>query len=232
MASEFKSVNSLDHIEPLVNDFRKFLQQEGLPWSSQPDQPDHHVDLHALFTELAALKTEVKRESRQVKEATSQFGSLFDTLRDNNQQLSRELDQRQAQQAGSLFASRQPMLVEIIELRERLELTLHALKNHRPYWFEKWLNRGDLFRQDMGKGLEITLRRVDKILSDHDIEPLSCLGQPLDPHTMRAVKVKYHQESTADVVIAVIRRGYSHHGEVVRLAEVVVNRHRENTPSR
>ena len=40
---------------------------------------------------MAALKNDVRLESRQLKVALEKFGELFDSLREGNQQLTREL---------------------------------------------------------------------------------------------------------------------------------------------
>ena len=48
-------------------------------------------DLFTLLSELAALRNEVKIESRQVKAALDQFGELFDLLRDAHRRLQDDL---------------------------------------------------------------------------------------------------------------------------------------------
>ena len=52
--------------------------------------------------ELAALKNEVKLESRQVKTALEQFRELFDTLQRANTRLGEELNQQREREANTL----------------------------------------------------------------------------------------------------------------------------------
>jgi molecular chaperone GrpE len=218
-------------VEQLVDQFRAFLQQED---SQQPDSQDEspdNVTLFTLFTELAALKTEVKRESRQVKEAVTQFGTVFDTLKDNNQLLSRELEQRQTQKNQTLFASQESILVDVIDLYDRLGVTLHTLETYKPSWLERRLKRDLAFRQNIVQGLRMTRRRVGKILARHDIESVPCVGKPLDPHRMRAVKIHHDKQQTDGIVVGVVRRGYVRRGEVIRLAEVIVNQNKAERKS-
>lgn len=213
-------------IEPLVDQFRTFLQQEGVQQSAFPDESQDSVTLFTLFTELAALKAEVKRESRQVKDAMTQFGTLFDTLQSSNKLLSRELEQRQEQKTQTLFASQQSILIDVIDLYERLGLTLRTLEAYKPSWLERRMKRDLAFRQNTVKGLAMTRRRVAKILARHDIESVSCMGKTLDPHSMRAIKVHHNKQQADGIVVGVVRRGYIRRGEILRLAEVVVNKNK------
>ena len=45
-----------------------------------PDEPGPTTDLYALFVEMAGLRSEVRTESRLVKEALDQFRGVFETL--------------------------------------------------------------------------------------------------------------------------------------------------------
>lgn len=231
MAEELQTDNGDNHqiehqIEQLVDQFQIFLQlEDSQPVDSLDGSPDG-VTLFTLFTELAGLKAEVKRESRQVKEAMTQFGALFDTLKDSNQSLSRELKQRQLQKAQTLFVSQQPILVDVIDLYDRLGATLHRLETHQPSWLERRLKRDLAFRLNTVQGLAMTRRRVGKILARHDIESLPCMGRPLDPRRMCAVKIHHNKQQADGIVVGVIRRGYIRRGEVLRLAEVIVNKNR------
>ena len=76
---------------------------------------DSKIDLFALFTELAALKNEVKRESRQVKDALDQFRQVFSSLEERNQAVTRELES--CRKARSLDQQRaiQPLLIGLLE---------------------------------------------------------------------------------------------------------------------
>ena len=49
-----------------------------------PEDPAPATDLYSLFVEMAGLRTEVRTESRMVKEALDQFRGVFDTLRAND----------------------------------------------------------------------------------------------------------------------------------------------------
>lgn len=206
----------------LLAQFSEFLQQDDSSSALQTEAPP--VTLFNLFTELAALKSEVKRESMQVKEAVGTFGSLLDTLKNSNQQLSTELEQRQQQQQQMAFGYQIPVFKEIFDLYDSVERSLESLVNYKPSWWEKRSKKGRAFREQTIKGLEITLRRLQKMLSHYAIEPIECVGVALNPRTMKAVKVVERKKQANGIVLAEIRRGYHRYGDTLRLAEVVVNK--------
>ncbi|OQY48555.1 MAG: hypothetical protein B6247_24935 [Candidatus Parabeggiatoa sp. nov. 2] len=59
--------------EKLITQFSAYLD------SYQVNEETQQTDLFSLFTELAALRNEVKLESRQVKNALDLFKETFDT---------------------------------------------------------------------------------------------------------------------------------------------------------
>jgi len=66
--------------EQLLDRFRAYLDKlpEATPVESA--ETDRRTDLYSLFAELAALKNEVRLESRQVKTALDEFRAVFETL--------------------------------------------------------------------------------------------------------------------------------------------------------
>lgn len=207
----------------LITQFSEFLQQHDTSPETDTDE-QASVTLFSLFTELAALKNEVKRESMQVKEAVGTFGGLLDTLKNSNQQLSTELEQRQKQQKQTAFAYQIPVLEELFDLYDSVERTLESLMSYKPSWWERRSKKGSTFREQTIEGLEITLRRLQKTLNHYSIEPIECVGVPLNPRTMKVVKVMESEKQDNGLVLAEIRKGYIRYGETLRLAEVAVNK--------
>lgn len=219
--------------EPLVAQFREFLQQQDTQvlinsqandQANSQDKEQPPVTLFNLFTELAALKNEVKRESMQVKDAVGTFSGLLDTLKNTNQQLSTELEQRKQQQKQTVFAYQLPVFEEIFDLYESVDRARESLANYQPSWWEKNSKKGSAFREQTIEGLEITLRRLEKTLDRYGVEAILCVGVSLNPRTMKAVKVAEDEKQANGMVLEEIRKGYIRYGEVLRLVEVVVNR--------
>ena len=122
----------------LVERFRAYLDE------ADPDAPidddAEPTDLYTIFVELAALKSEVKLESRQVKSALDEFKNIFDLLQHNHQRLDEALQNERARQEEREKALLRPLLLDLLELHDRLAASLQALRQHKPSRLA-WLSR-------------------------------------------------------------------------------------------
>ncbi|TVR65377.1 MAG: nucleotide exchange factor GrpE [Candidatus Competibacteraceae bacterium] len=215
--------------ERLLDRFRAYLDDAPEPDSNDEAgaAAERRTDLYSLFAELAALKNEVRLESRQVKTALDEFKSVFSTLHASQNQLTGELDRTRAALPEQRKAGLRPVLLELLELRDRLEAGLQALQNHRPSLLGRLGGRELALIRAVTQGQDISLRRLEQILSAQQVVALAALGQPLDPHTMRAAEVEHRAEIANGVVTEELRKGYLWQDELLRLAEVKVNRQPE-----
>jgi molecular chaperone GrpE len=216
--------------EQLLERFRAYLDQIPDATVSEPGEADRRTDLYSLFGELAALKTEVRLESRQVKTAFDEFRAVFEMLQASQTQLGGELDRTRAALPEQRRAALKPLLLELVELRDRLEAGLRALQNYRPTVLSRLFGLGRRERvllQAIAQGQDISLRRLEQLLNSQQVVALPVLGQPLDPHTMRAAEVEQRREVGNGIVTEELRKGYLWQGELLRLAEVKVNRRPE-----
>src|SRR2546425_1359959 len=101
---------------------------------------------------------------------------------------------------------------------------LHNVLEHKPEGIdESW-----------GKGLELSVRKLEEALGTHGLQPIDAVGAQFDPKLHEAVG---HEESREpeDTVVSELRRGYRVRDRVVRPALVKVARppaHSEDTESR
>jgi len=221
----------MDHetTEQLLDRFRAYLDEAPEPGPSDEAGADEErrTDLYSLFAELLALKNEVRLESRQVKTVLDEFKSVFETLHASQNQLTGELDRARAAVPEQRKAGLRPVLLELLELRDRLEAGLHALQNHRPSLLGRLGGRELALIRAVTQGQDISLRRLEQILNAQQVVALAALGQPLDPHTMRAAEVEHRPKIANGIVTEELRKGYLWQGELLRLAEVKVNRQPE-----
>jgi molecular chaperone GrpE len=212
--------------ETLLEQFRAYL--EGVDAGPDAVQDaggrENEVDLFGLFSELAALKNEVKLEARQFKGALDQFREIFSVLQSGYGNLQAELERcRSAQQAQERQALR-PLLLQFLDLRDRIEAGVQTLSAYRPGGWGRFCRQGLRFLAGVREGQEITLRRLDQVLAGHRVYPLETVGRPLDPHTMRAAEVDSRADVDHGIVTGELRKGFLWEGEVLRLAEVRVNK--------
>ena len=215
----------------LLERFREYLDQQPEAVSTETGEPERRTDLYALFTELTALKTEVRLESRLFKIALDEFRAVFVTLQASQTQLGQELDRAHHRTPDRQQAALKPVLLDLVELRDRFAAGLRVLHNYRPTFWVRLLGRRRRERdllQAMTQGQDITLRRLDQILNAQQVFALDAEGQSLDPHTMRAAELDHRPDLANGIVTEELRRGYLWQGELLRLAEVKVNRRPES----
>ena len=206
--------------EQLLERFRAYLEEaEAPPAESDSEAPD----LFTLLSELMALKNEVKLESRQVKGALEQFREVFDTLRQANERLSAELLRRQQETRSETAAAEDRLLIELIELRDRLHSGHTHAADYRPGWFAR-RGHADRFVAGMTEGLAMNLRRLDETLARWNVRPIDAIGQPFDPRIMSAVDVTSDPTRPDAEVTTEARTGFLRNGELLRTAEVIVNK--------
>lgn len=199
------------------------LQHPSASASDDQTEEARAPDLYAFFAELAALKNEVKLESRQVKTALEEFRGLFDNLRETSTRLNDERERRFEQtRAGDRAASRD-LLLELLELRDRLHAGQQQAERFKPSWYAR--NRREVgLIASLAEGMAMNLRRLDETLTRRGVRPIPTQGRMFDPHRMRAAEVTRDPQYRNGEVMAELRPGWLLHDDLLRLAEVVVNR--------
>ena len=133
-----------------MDQFRCYLDSiEEAP--EEPDAAGAEADLFTVFVELAALRNEVRTESRLVKEALDQFRGVFGTLQSSHATLEQELKRVQAEAQERGRALLRPLLLELLDLRDRLAAGLQQPTVPPPRWFDRWRRRGQPSRRAGGK---------------------------------------------------------------------------------
>jgi molecular chaperone GrpE len=195
--------------------------------AEEPPAAAGATDLFSLFAELAALRTEVKTESRLFNGALEQAKAAQTLLRDSHEQLQRELEQARHTLAAARRAALRPALLEWLDLYERLHAGQAALNKYRPAkgWFRaKTLKQDRQFIASIQQGQAMTLRRLEETLTRHQVRPLEAMGRIFDPHTMTVVELDHRPELENGVVTAELRKGFLWGEETLRLAEVKANK--------
>ncbi len=120
--------------EALVEQFRAHLDALGGDDRDSDDQPeampdvDAGADLHSLFIEMAALRSEVRTESRLVKETLDLVRGVVERGR------AEQVREREA-------AVLRPLLIDLIEVRDRLAAGVSGPAAAAP-WYRRRLFLG------------------------------------------------------------------------------------------
>ncbi len=215
-----------DTRERLIAQFKAYLDAaEATPAIAR--SAEREVDLFTVFGELAALKNEVKLESRQVKTALSELGAVFDALRADNRLLREQLQQRSVADREQEKSLRREVLLELLELRDRLAAGAASARGHRAGLLGRLRGGEHGFILALGAGMEMSIKRLDEMLERHGVTAMLALAQAFDPLWMRAVGHEHCDDRPEGVVLAELRKGFLQGEEVLRAAEVVVNKRKQ-----
>ena len=210
--------------QALIDRFRGYLDmaQDG---EEPPDDPGETADLFSILVEVAALRGEVRTESRLVKEALEQFRGVFDTLQASQATLQRALDRARTETRDQAQSALRPLLLDVIDLRDRLvaALTLSAAAAG-PRWRDRLWRRDRSGVAAWQEGLRMTLRRLNQILLDRRVVATQLAGSPFDPRLARAVGTAADSAVAEGTVIEEVRAGFLWGDQVLRTAEVIVSK--------
>jgi len=209
--------------QALIDRFRGYLDmaQDG---EEPPDDPGETADLFSVLVEVAALRSEVRRESRLVKEALEQFRGVFDTLQASQATLQRELDRARTETRDQAQSALRPLLLDVIDLRDRLVAALTLSAAARPRWRDRLWRRDRSGVAAWQEGLRMTLRRLDQILVDRRVVATQLAGLPFDPRLARAIGTAADSAVSEGTVIEEVRAGFLWDDQVLRTAEVIVSK--------
>ena len=215
-----------DWKQDVLEDFRQWLDafEEAPPEDGEPEPAE--CDLHDLFAEFAALRQEVRLQNREQSRAGRELvkaAAVYETAA--------ALAQRREEDLAALEirvsrAAEDRCLRAVLEVRDALMRGREAAVTlrDRPRGLFRRPSRGTA---GVAEGYELALRRFDRMLSGFGVRPVQTVGYPFDSRTMHAVEARRVEGAEDGTVVEELRSGFVRDGEVLRLADVAVSRHRE-----
>jgi len=73
------------------------------------------------------------------------------------------------------------------------------------------------------EGFKLVRQQLVNILEQHNVQPITALGEPFDPQVHEAILKQPSEEHPADHVALVTQQGYQLHDRVVRPSQVIVS---------
>ena len=176
------------------------------------------TDLYSLYVEMAALRSEVRTESRLVKDTLDLVRGVVERG---------EADRARLAEAEREAALLRPLLIDLIEVRDRLAAGVAGqspAKAARSPWYRRMLRGADTTADAWREGLRMTLNRFDRVLRERGVVPVDVVGKPFDPRLARAVGTAGDAGLENGIVVQEVRSGFLWEGELLRPADVVVNK--------
>ncbi|CAM2008690.1 nucleotide exchange factor GrpE [Acanthopleuribacter pedis] len=212
-------------IEPLVERFRHYLSQDC-------PEPNPEADMGAsalvLHREMTQLKSEVRRETRILQDGLQQFEgacAAIEVSRGVMEQLGAtqqaDLDARVETQVRELI---RPILLDMIMVCDKLHAEHQAMKDFKPGWSGRVFAKEAKLLATVTEGREALTHRLQNQLAQYGLEPIPTLGLPFDGRFMKVGEVVHQADQEDGLVTGELLPGYTWRDEVLRYAEVQVNR--------
>jgi molecular chaperone GrpE len=206
----------------LLEEFQSYLEQTDLAHTFSAEQPD----LTTLLSEMAGLKSEVKAESRHFKATLDTLSGALTALQADNKRLSGELAAHDENLQQLRSETLRTVLLDIVDIYDRLSAGFGVLQNYQPVssLFSHSKKQDVRFIKSFKEGQSITIKRFEQLLHRHNVQIIDCAGKLLDPRTMSAVEIAHDPTLENGIVIEELRKGFLFENNVLRLAEVKVNK--------
>lgn len=126
-----------------------------------------------------------------------------------------ELENQRRRQAAELQKAHKYALDsfvrELLQVRDSLELGHSAAQEPDA---------------DLGKlreGTELTLKLLSDVMAKFGVEPVEAMGEPFNPELHQAMTMQPRSDLAPNTVVAVLQKGYTLNGRLVRPALVMVS---------
>ena len=238
--------------ERALDDFRRWLDElEEIPPAAEGELPS--CDLHDLFSELTALRQEVRLQNREQSRAGRELANAaarYDAIDRTTRRRDEELD---ALERRVSRAAEDRCLLSVLDLRDALVRGREAARRLRKAGKKAGKTAGKTAGKKAGKtagkkrgrkrararkpfrrlqpaiagvvdGYELALRRCDRTLARYGVQGVPAVGLRFDARTMHAVEARRVADREDGVVVDEFVSGFVRDGQVLRLAEVAVNR--------
>ena len=205
-----------------LEDFRRWLDAAGDDVAG-PDEPETvDCDLRDLFAELAALRQEVRLQNREQARASRELSAAAESHETAARRTGRGDEALAALEERASRTAEVRCLAATLEVRDALVRGQDAAVRLR--------DRRRLFRRPprgvagVAEGYELAIRRFDRVLSRFEVRRVETVGQPFDGRIMHAVEARRVAGMEDGRVVEELRSGFVRGDDVLRLADVAVNR--------
>ena len=208
-----------------LDDFRQWLDAvaEQPPAHEEAEAADH--DLRDLFAEFAALRQEIRLQNREQARAGRELAAAAGRLDTTARQVERADETLAAFERRIARTAEDRCLLETLEVRDALVRGRRAAVRlrDRPRLF----GRPPRGVAGVVEGYELAIGRVDRMLSRLDVRRVETVGRRFDGRVMQAVEARRVERVGDGLVVEELRSGFVRHDDVLRPADVAVNRREE-----
>lgn len=206
----------------LLEQFQRYLDQNTVESVLNSDA----INSSNLLNDLSGLKSAITAESSHFKQSLETIHSALLTVQEDNKVLAATLNTSTEQLKQQHEEIIRNMLLELIEIYDRLSSGMQILQNYKPVKsiFKNSRKKDISFIKGFNQGQSMTIRRFEQLFHRYQLSKVDCVGKVLDPETMIAVEIASVKNIEKGMVLEELRPGFLYQNQVLRLAEVKVNR--------
>ena len=186
---------------------RKFSQYIEITHTPPPDTVESPPELDNILQPdpLQDAITDLKEGMQKLGRAQLRANTLAESGR-------KEIKQMLQAVAPPSTVPQKEVLQELLLVVDRLE-DMARFNSNNDAWTD---------------GFRMVHERLLRILEKWEVIPIESVGQPFTPHLHHALEVIYTDEVAENIIVTEQRRGYLCGEDVLRYAEVVVSRKKED----
>jgi molecular chaperone GrpE len=178
--------------------------QEQTADSSKQEQPEKKLDKKEQKA-VDRLQKELEETKQKADENWNEYLRACAELENTKRRMQRDIE-------NAHKYSVEKFVVELLPVKDSLELGLDASKEQN----------GNI--EKLVEGTELTLKMFNDAVGKFGVEVIDPIDQPFDPELHQAMSMQESHLKPANTVLAVMQKGYTLNGRLVRPAMVVVSK--------
>jgi len=171
------------------------------------DAPAEREVSRLRFFEAGKLKEAVEREKERADEYLNRLKYLQADFENYQKRVKRE--QEELVKRGN-----EQLIVKLLGVVDDLERAIEASKSSSD-------------KEVLVSGVEMVLKQLQATLAEEGLSQIEAVGKPLDPELHEAIATVETDQYPENIIVRVLRKGYSLNGKVIRPSMVEVAKKRE-----
>lgn len=211
----------LDDLRTLLAQEVEMAQQTELQ-ANLADWPQ--VDLQTLFSEMAALKSEVRAETVAIREQREQLQTTLRWLEESLQQAQKREESAREQLEQVRKQLTKQLIDAWIDALERSGRSYEKARQLAIPVRKWWRTITNPAAESLAEGLKLTQQHLLSQLRALGVQAIPTVGLPFDAQKMEALDTRHDPHQEEGVVLEELMAGYTDAHGIRRMAQVVVNR--------
>ena len=170
------------------------------------DAPVEHGPPRLRFFEAGKLKEALEREKERADEYLNRLKYLQADFENYQKRVEREREEL-------VKRASEELILKLLNVVDDLERAVEASKSSSD-------------KEVLASGVEMVLKQFQATLAEEGLSQIEAVGRPLDPELHEVVTTVETDQCPENIIVRVLRKGYSLNGRVIRPSMVEVAKKR------